>query len=196
MTVTPSPTIQASASTDGATTIFVTRPISSSPSASSSSSNQPASSASSNIAAGASSTNSGLPSGSIVPVNNGLSQGAKIGIGVGVPLGVIALVGIGFFAVWRSWRHSRAAKANAAGVSDPGLGGYGRDNVGIENNRGQPTAYGQHSSKLANNQHAYSPVQQQIPMAESGGLHELPSQGANAGPHEMDGSATGFRGYR
>ena len=75
-----------------------------------------------------------------------------------------------------------------------GYGGPGGAPQGYQGQ--QPSAYAQHANKLASNQHAYTPVKQQIPPAESGGLHELPNPGVDAEPHEMEGSATGFRGYR
>ncbi|MCJ1256418.1 Mucin-12 [Lignoscripta atroalba] len=142
------------------------------------------------------------------PSPGGLSQGAKIGIGIGVPIGVITLVGLGVLAVWRSWRHSRAAKQDphSTGISqDPagyaddnnapvtGAAGYRRHESAAYNGGGQETA------KIPNQPVMYTPVQQQQGMSEmpNTNLHNLPPSQHHA-PHEMDGYGDGYGqgGYR
>lgn len=51
-------------------------------------------------------------------VNNGLSSGAKAGIGVGAALGVITVIGVGFF-VAKAMRWRKQAQTNALSYSDP-----------------------------------------------------------------------------
>ena len=190
VTIIPSPSLQASTSANGATTVIITKAIIPSPTTAS------ATSMSTIGAAGASSTST-TSNGS----SSGLSQSAKIGIGVGVgvPLGVLLIVALVVFAVWR---HSRAAKRTPEAIgmyAGPGTGGYANSGLPPTAAAGygeQQSAYNQHGEKLAKQGvHGYAPVPQPglVP-----GIHELAQNTTE--PQELGtydpGHDSGYRNYR
>lgn len=187
VTITPSPSLQASPSTvAGGSTVIITQAITLSPTTAST--------------AAASVTNSADTSGS-----TGLSPGAKLGIGVGVPLGILFILGLAFVAVWSSWRHSRDAKRDAGlpGLSNPGNSGYATDNIAMAS-YAVPEDSGDQGAKLVKPT-GYVPVRQYPPMSElptvqerNAGVHELPP--GSYQPQELDADNAGVdqknRGYR
>lgn len=167
---------------NGETTVFITQPVTLS------------ATSTKHAAAAASATGSPVSANNASPA--GLSSGAKVGLGVGIPLGVIAAVGLGVFAVWSSWRHSRAAKR-----AGPGGGNYADQQTpygAAQATYGAQTAYSPHDSVAKPGSFGYMPVNQKPTTSEAVGLYELPPDTVRPQPHELSSGetdATGHRGY-
>ena len=175
ITVTPTPKVQASQTTIGTATAVITELITPLPQTSERSIIKPSAAqtvrSTTSAASGASSTRESNS------VAHGLSQGSKVGIGVGVSLGIIAVAGLALLSMLRS-RRCTTGGGDGYGIEQSPLA-HASDNAGIAGAEGclkQPSAYAQHSAKLANTSAAPTSDLANTSMQGSSPMAELPGR--------------------